>query len=282
MVIVIFGLTLKFAFAVASTAPAVALTTTAEAAPAADGVAVAGTVTELHEVIGVAPRVTLAGLNVAVAPVGRPVAVRVDGTREASLRRHGDRDVDLRGRGRLPASPCSARRSSVPAEVPGVAGAGGGVLAFGFTGSPSSSGVLGSCASLEPGAGIALPPRLRWIPVEELASPQPMTETVVSARTGSRATRRAFRMFSVCCKPDATSGSAKNHESSRCASAPLAQTAGQRPPRNPQNQAPSEESFTRSCAARASAWVAMDQSGNVAIHGACGLAPTPRGAAAPW
>ena len=52
-------------------------TTTADAAPCADGTAVYGTVTVSFDVTGVVFSVTLAGVNTAAAPSGRPVAVSV-------------------------------------------------------------------------------------------------------------------------------------------------------------------------------------------------------------
>ena len=100
MVIVIFGLTLKFAFAVASTAApppvaaAEALMTSAEGVAASDGAAVAGTLMVSFEVMAVAFSVTVAGTNVAVAPVGQTRDTQGRGAGKGGLRLDADVQID--------------------------------------------------------------------------------------------------------------------------------------------------------------------------------------------
>src|SRR5690606_30446863 len=69
MVSVARGFTRKFAFAVAVMLPAFAVTTSAELVLGALGTVVSGALIVILAVTAAAPRVTLAGANVAVAPV---------------------------------------------------------------------------------------------------------------------------------------------------------------------------------------------------------------------
>src|SRR4051812_37500161 len=70
------GAILKLALADAVTVPDLAVMSMGELPPAAVGAAVTGTVMVSFAVAGAALSVSLAGANVPVAPVGRPVTVR--------------------------------------------------------------------------------------------------------------------------------------------------------------------------------------------------------------